>query len=255
MSTRVGAGGESPPRPRPRGPRLCRHRGGRRARGPQPHHRCERSPALVGRRRASWAVRVAGAIGGPVPFRLRSGYRPDRAPARQMAAISDGVRRERPPVVARSSRRATAIPGAAATTAPLRAGDPSKSVTSAPASVAIRPAGGQVPRREAPFVVRVEASARHRAEVDGGGALAPDVAHPGEHVDEHPRLLAAPLRVVGEAGPDERVGEVGGRGGSDRLAIPGGTPSPDGAEELVADDVVHDADHRPARRSPPRWTR
>ena len=255
MSTRVGAGGER---------RLGGGHEGRAGVGVEEVGELEdhgRTLGADGHRRSSGGDGRHGRSG----WRARSAVRcrsgcdrvtgRRRAPARQMAAISDGVRRGRPRwwrgaragrprCPERRPRRHRAAPVA------VEVGDHGAGLGGDQA------AGGQVPRREAPLVVGVEAAARHRAEVEGGRALAADVAHAGEHVDEHLGLRAA--AAPGRRRSRCRRGRGRGRSASEGAigcAVPGGAAAPGGAEELVADDVVHHARPPPRRRPRRRSTR
>src|SRR5438876_941572 len=61
-----------------------------------------------------------------------------------------------------------------------------------------------VPRLQPSFVERVEAAARHPAEVEGSRARPADVTDPGQHGCEDTRLAVAFGGLVGEAGSNER---------------------------------------------------
>ena len=64
-------------------------------------------------------------------------------------------------------------------------------------------AGRAVPRVERRLVVGVEPAGRQPAQVEGGAAVPPDVAHPRQQVDEQGGLPGPHRRGVAEAGADQ----------------------------------------------------
>ena len=183
--------------------------------------RCDRVTGSGGQPRWAMGAIVAGAVrpcsarrswrAGRAGRRRCPGRRPPRSPARRRSAVEVG-------------HDGAGLGGDQAT-------------------------GGQVPRGQPPLVVGVDPAAGHRAQVDGGGARAADVAHLGEDLDEHlrPAAAARPARRRTRCRPARGRGRwrrTVGSAAPSRVA-----PRPrTAAEQLVADDVEHHA-RPPARPS------
>ena len=64
---------------------------------------------------------------------------------------------------------------------------------------------GDIPGMEAALVEGVDAPGGHIGQVHGSTAATPDVADPGNYLDEASRLPAPTVRVVAESGRHERM--------------------------------------------------
>ena len=91
----------------------------------------------------------------------------------------------------------------------------------------------QVPRVEELLEVDVDPARGHVAQVRGGGAEAPDVPDAVDELGDPLGLAAPPVRLVREAGGDERGGEVAGIRAVDGPAVARRTAAAAGGEQLV----------------------
>lgn len=99
--------------------------------------------------------------------------------------------------------------------------------------------GCVVPWLQTAFVVGVDPTAGHRAQVDRCRSHTPDVAHLGEKLRENRGLTASTLGLIGEAGGDEAVGETSLGGDSDGHTVAGGALTPHRREDLMVEWVMH----------------